>query len=304
MRQIRFDQRPTTIRQAGILSTALVAILASWGLSCGPAAEQPAEPRPATSVREGKEIVITVVYDNYSCDEKMETDWGFACVVEGLDQTILFDTGTKGELLLSNMAKAGFQPDQIRCVVLSHIHRDHTGGLAELLKANKEVKVFMPKAFPEEFRQQVAASGAQVVETEGPAELCDGAWTTGVLIWRADERSFHEQGLSLKTPAGLVVITGCAHPGIVPMAREASRHAETPVHTVLGGFHLGRASDDQLKMVIAGLRKLGVRQAGPSHCSGDKTRTLMQEGFADGYIPSGARARHVFAAPQQKPDSR
>ena len=66
-------------------------------------------------------------------------------MVGGLSETILFDTGGKGELLLSNMAAAGFMPDQIDSVVLSHAHGDHTGGLQDLLEINNEVKVFVPK---------------------------------------------------------------------------------------------------------------------------------------------------------------
>jgi 7,8-dihydropterin-6-yl-methyl-4-(beta-D-ribofuranosyl)aminobenzene 5'-phosphate synthase len=304
MRQIRCDQKRVATPPVAILPALLLALLASPGLCCGPAAEQPAKSPPVTGMRSPDDVVITIVYDNYSCDDRLETHWGFACVVEGLGETILFDTGAKGELLLSNMAKAGFQPDQIGCVVLSHFHGDHTGGLADFLKANNRVKVFMPKAFPDEFRQQAAASGARVVETEGPARVCAGAWTTGVLTHTLGERELHEQGLYLSTPAGLVVITGCAHPDIVRLSAAAKRHGERPVYTVLGGFHLGRASDERLDTVIRGLRKLGVRQAAPSHCSGDKTRKLMQEAFGDAYLPSGAGARHVFAATQQKPASR
>ena len=296
--QRRVQKRPKPGRP---LLGLLLALPLSFGSTRG---AEPEDTTPAKGPRKGDRIVVTVVYDNYSVDDRLETAWGFACVIEGLDETILFDTGNPGELLLANMAKAGFQPDEIHCVVLSHIHSDHTGGLADFLKANSEVKVFVPKAFPDDFRKKVAESGARVVETEGPTQVCAGACTTGVLSQRSGERELHEQGLYLKTPAGLVVITGCAHPGIVPMAREASRHAETPVHTVLGGFHLGRASDDQLDAVIRGLRKAGVQQAAPSHCSGDNARKRMQDAFGDGYLPSGAGARHVFAAPQEKTESR
>lgn len=296
--QRRAQQRPEAGRT---LLGLLLALPLSLGSTLG---AEPENTTPAERPRKSDRIVVTVVYDNYSLDDRLETAWGFACVIEGLDERILFDTGNPGELLLANMAKAGFQPKQIECVVLSHYHSDHAGGLADFLKANSRVKVFLPKAFPEEFRQKVAESGARVVETEGPSQVCNGAWTTGVLIWRVGERNYHEQGLYLETPAGLVLITGCAHPGIVRMADAARSHAEAPVYTVLGGFHLGRASDDQLDAVIVGLRKTGVQQAAPSHCSGDKTRQRMQEAFGDGYLRSGAGARLVFAAPEQKTESR
>ncbi len=77
--------------------------------------------------------MITIVYDNNLPDKRLQTAWGFACVIEGLAETILFDTGGNGKLLLSNMAAAGFNPEQIDSIVLSHIHADHTGGLHAFL---------------------------------------------------------------------------------------------------------------------------------------------------------------------------
>jgi 7,8-dihydropterin-6-yl-methyl-4-(beta-D-ribofuranosyl)aminobenzene 5'-phosphate synthase len=249
--------------------------------SAGPAVKKEAQG--------GRDVTITVVYDNIPLDKKLETAWGFACVVEGLSETILFDTGGKGKLLLSNMAAAGVKPGQIDSVVLSHAHGDHTGGLQDFLHVNNKVKVFAPKAFPSEFKQAVGKTGARLVETEGPQEVCPGAWTTGVL-----EQGIQEQGLYVETPAGLLVITGCAHPGIVQMAKAASRHAGTATHAVLGGFHMGRTSGDKIDTVIQGLKTIGVQQVAPSHCSGDKTRQLMKEASREGYLPSGLGAQVVF----------
>jgi len=271
----------------GVLSAALVlAIPLSWQSACR-AGEQgrAAAQRP----KRAEEVVVTVVYDNYPFKEGMETAWGFACVIEGPGQTTLFDTGGQGELLLANMAKAGFRPEQIQSVVLSHFHSDHTGGLIDFLKANNKVRVFLPKAFPADFREEVRKSGAEVVQTEGPCKVCDGARTTGVL-----EKPLPEQGLCLETPQGPVVVTGCAHPGIVRMVEAARRHAKTPVFAVLGGFHMSRASDDQIEAAIRGLRENGVRRVAPSHCSGDKTRQAMEQAFGQEYVRSGLGARLVF----------
>ncbi len=230
--------------------------------------------------------MITVVYDNYPLDNRLETAWGFACVIEGLDTTILFDTGGDGDVLLSNMAECGIQPQQIGAVVLSHIDWDHTGGLLAFLRARGGVEVYMPKAFPPAFRQQARDSGAVVVETDGAHKICDGAWTTGVL-----GRGIKEQGLYLEGPQGLIVITGCAHPGIVQIAQAAKEHAGAPLDAVLGGFHMGNASRHDIEATIARLRELGVRRAGPCHCSGEDTRRLMQQAFSDGYLAVGVGAR-------------
>lgn len=50
---------------------------------------------------EGKgDVTLRVLYDNYACDNALKTDWGFSCLVRGIEKTILFDTGAKGDLLL------------------------------------------------------------------------------------------------------------------------------------------------------------------------------------------------------------
>ncbi|MBC8873945.1 MAG: MBL fold metallo-hydrolase [Planctomycetes bacterium] len=278
-----FDRSAEGYVWSGVFVTSLAGVLL-LGTSV-----KAAESRQAAGKNKAQPIVVTIVYDNNPLDKRMETAWGFACVVEGLSETILFDTGGKGKLLLANMAKAGFEPEQIHRVVLSHAHSDHTGGLLDFLKVNPKAKVFVPKAFAADFKQEVSHSGAELVETEGPVKVCDGAWTTGVLT-----QPLVEQGLCLETSAGPVVVTGCAHPGIAQMARAATSRAKKPVHAVLGGFHMSRASADQIDTVIERLKELGVQQVAPTHCSGDNTRRSMKEAFGDKYLPSGLGAKFVF----------
>jgi len=233
----------------------------------------------------GPPIAVTIVYDNNRFDKRLGTAWGFACVVQGLPETVLFDTGGGGERLLANIAKAGFAPRQVHSIVLSHIHADHTGGLEAFLRANSQVRVFLPREFPSAFKEGARRLGARVIETAQPQQVCECAWTTGVL-----SRGIPEQGLCVTTASGPVVITGCAHPGVVPMVEAAKRHAGSPVHAVLGGFHMGGASARQTAAVIEGLKQAGVRQAAPCHCSGDKTRKRMEKAFGKGYLPSGVGA--------------
>jgi glyoxylase-like metal-dependent hydrolase (beta-lactamase superfamily II) len=81
------------------------------------------------SAREIDRITVTILYDNTTAVEGVQADWGFACLVEGLEQTILFDTGTKSEVLLHNAQVLGKDLAQVDVLVLSHDHRDHTGAL-------------------------------------------------------------------------------------------------------------------------------------------------------------------------------
>lgn len=219
-------------------------------------------------------LTLHFVYDNHTFCEDLQTNWGFACVVEGTEKTILFDTGMKGELLLENFGKMGLDPRSPQLVVLSHHHRDHTGGLTALLAKNHDVSVYMPESFPEEFVNEVEATGAKVESVTKPIEICKNVFLTSEM-----GEAIKEQGLILNTDGGLVLITGCAHPGIVAMTKRAKEHLKKDVVMVLGGFHLGKLSTREAKTIADQLKDLGVREVGPTHCTGDKAIAAFGEVF-------------------------
>ena len=156
-------------------------ILLTVALSLLPACTQP-EPAPSsppsapplpevalpepTAEAEAK-LRLTIVYDNNEYDPRLETKWGFSCLVEGLEKNILFDTGGDSATLLSNMRKLKIDPAEIDAIVLSHIHGDHVGGLNGFLEENSRVIVFLPQSFPGSFKDMVRSFGAQVVSAEG-----------------------------------------------------------------------------------------------------------------------------------------
>ena len=72
-------------------------------------------------------IRVTVLYDNYIHAEGTRADWGFSCLVEGMEKTILFDTGTRPDVLWHNIGKLNIDISRIEQIVLSHEHGDHTG---------------------------------------------------------------------------------------------------------------------------------------------------------------------------------
>jgi len=250
----------------------------------------PTAPPPATfaatpgiqSMEAGTMLTITVLYDNVALDARLQTDWGFACLVEGLEQPLLFDTGGKGDILPRNMRALGLDPQVVRTVVLSHAHADHTGGLAGFLAENPNVIVYLPISFPAAIKDTVRQASATLVEVTGPQEIGAGAHTTGEL---GDQ--IREQALVLETPRGLVVITGCAHPGIATMVRQAKAAAAGDVTLALGGFHLRDANAAQIAATIAELQGLGVQRIAPSHCTGDAARRAFAEVFGADYLESG-----------------
>ena len=228
------------------------------------------------------QLRISVVYDNNSYKEGLSTAWGFSCVIEGAKKTILFDTGGDGSILLSNMEKMGINPSNIDLIVLSHIHGDHVGGLQSFLKSNPEVIVYLPKSFPERFKEQIKSYDATVIEVGGAVKIFENVYSSGELgQW------IKEQSLIINTDRGLIVITGCAHPGIVEIVHKAKQLVSDQVLLVMGGFHLGGESRGKIEEIIKEFRKFGVYYAGPCHCSGDNARQLFEKEYKSYYINIG-----------------
>lgn len=165
-----------------------------------------------------KNLSIIVTYDNNAYKEGLETAWGFSCLIRGTEKTILFDTGGNGSILLANMKQLGIDPEEIGLVVLSHIHGDHVGGLRSFLEKNNEVVVYLPKSFPKSFKDNVQEYGAKVVDVQEPLKICEGVYSTGEL-----GRWIKEQSSIIHTDKGSIVITGCAHPGIVKIVNKGKR---------------------------------------------------------------------------------
>lgn len=242
--------------------------------------------QPTDSVR------ITVVYDNNEHTPGLRTAWGLAVLVASRGHVVLFDTGGDGPTLLANMRALSIDPRLIDAVVLSHAHGDHTGGLEGLLDTGIRPTVYLLRSFPENFKRRLR-SRVPVVEVETGRDVVDGVSTTGDL-----DGATPEQALVVETVQGLVVITGCAHPGVARMvARVRSGRAE-PVHLVLGGFHLRDRGQEWIQTVITEFRRLGVERVAPCHCTGELAMGMFAAAYGADFVRTGAgRAIAIAAAP-------
>jgi 7,8-dihydropterin-6-yl-methyl-4-(beta-D-ribofuranosyl)aminobenzene 5'-phosphate synthase len=170
----------------------------------------------------------------------------------------------------------------VEAVVLSHMHNDHTGGLDSLLEANNHLVVYVPGSFASELGRRVGQR-ARVVPVSGPMEIVEGVHTTGEM-----GTTIVEQSLIVETGHGLVVVTGCAHPGIVEIVRQATALAE--VDLVIGGFHLSDRSPGDVQAIIEELVRLGVRRVAPCHCTGAEATAAFETAFGEGFVPCGVGA--------------
>jgi 7,8-dihydropterin-6-yl-methyl-4-(beta-D-ribofuranosyl)aminobenzene 5'-phosphate synthase len=248
-------------------------------------------PQPVTDIPEETQepvipftqaMTITVVFDNQVSDQRLGSAWGFSALIEYGSNTLLFDTGGDGQLLLQNMQILGIDPLKIGSVVLSHAHEDHTGGLIVLLEAGAKPVVYLLPSFPMSFKNQVEQY-TNFIEVSSGQQLTDGIWTTGEI-----SGAIPEQALVIQTTHGLVVITGCAHPGIIAVIEKVRESHNEPVYLVMGGFHLGDKSEEEISAIIQDFRRLMVGQVAPCHCTGEYAIARFADEYGNNFIQVGA----------------
>jgi len=228
-------------------------------------------------------VTLTVLYDNEIFKENLKSDWGFACHIKIGETNILFDTGDNGSILLSNMQKLGIDPKEIEIVFLSHYHHDHTGGLTGYLEINPKVKVYFPQSFPQEIINTVKNYGADPIPVSDFKEIVPDAFILGEFTG-----NIPEQAMVIKTVNGLVVITGCAHPGIVTILDKVKNvFPDEPVHLVLGGFHLYKNDALHTKEIADKVKELGILKVAPCHCSGTAGIEIFKNVLSERFIETG-----------------
>jgi 7,8-dihydropterin-6-yl-methyl-4-(beta-D-ribofuranosyl)aminobenzene 5'-phosphate synthase len=230
-----------------------------------------------------KPVTVKVIYDNYTNVDGLKSDWGYSIVIEGLEKDILFDTGTKPEIFDFNFRKMGIDASTMDIIVFSHEHGDHTQGLPAFVKMKKDIPVLIPVSFSESFKKRMIGFGLDPVLVNKPAEICDNLYTSGEFAYQIPE-----QALVMNTRNGLVVMTGCSHPGIDDMLKEINSAFNKNIYMVFGGFHLLDKSEKEMNAIISEMKAIGVVKCGATHCTGEKQIKMFREAFGNDYFELGA----------------
>lgn len=228
-------------------------------------------------------VTVKVIYDNYIKAEGLKSDWGYSIVIEGLDKDILFDAGANPDIFKSNLIKMGIDAGKYDYIVLSHEHGDHTEGIYEFASLKNNIPVIIPYSFSSSFKSRMTEYGLEPLLVKEPVKICTNLYTTGEF-----SGPVAEQALVLNTKKGLVVMTGCSHPGIVKMLKEIKSTFNKNIYMVFGGFHLLDKSDSEMKEIIDGMKTIGVRKCGATHCTGEKQIHMIREAFKKNFVELGA----------------
>lgn len=229
---------------------------------------------------------------------------GFACLVQTPAGSWLFDTGS-GATLLTNLDALGHDAHQIEGVILSHGHYDHCGGLLPLLKEIGSRPVYAhPQIFDERFWQgqherrdislpfscaELESAGANFNYLDTLTELMPGLYFSGAIPrlapfetgdshlvrsategegWVVDDFP-DDAALAIETTKGLVILLGCAHAGMINTVEYFRNKLNgRRIHAIIGGTHLGPASDEQFAATVDYLKHLDFDRLGVSHCTG------------------------------------
>ena len=211
--------------------------------------------------QENKQMKITILYDNTSYQEGLQADWGFSCLIEAYNRTILFDTGADSTILLENMKKLKIEPSSIDDVFISHAHFDHAGGLSTFLSKNNTVSVYVPVSLSN------VHNAKRIIQVDKPMKLYDNFFSTG-------ELDSIEQSLAIKTEKGIVLVVGCSHPEMTTILNTASQFGK--VFAIIGGLH-GFNEYELFK---------DLEVICPTHCTQHKAE--IKALYSEKYIEGGA----------------
>ena len=247
-------------------------------------------------------LTITVLAENTAQGMELLGEHGLSLWIETPETCGLFDTG-QGLALPHNAERLGVDLDCADAIIVSHGHYDHTSGLPHVLSRAPLARLFLhPSALvsrfsrregasreigmPQHVRDAVNERQTSTTWTREPTEIAADIFATGPIPRQSDFEDTggpffrdadgktpdpieDDQAMWVETPAGVVVLLGCAHSGVIntlDYIRELTRRK--PVRAIVGGMHLGSASEERVTRTIESLSQRNIEGMWPCHCSG------------------------------------
>lgn len=253
---------------------------------------------------------------------------GFSMLVrvqrEGKTVSILFDTGVSADGVVENAKRLGIDLGEIECIVLSHGHFDHSGGLLSALKAIDKTNLPLilhedifkkrgsvsgdgtVRAYPE-FPTEKQLSTARIIKTKQPYLIAgnmilvtgeiprETSFEKGFLqhrtlvegTWQPDPLIVDDRAIVCNVKGkGLVILSGCAHAGIINTIRCAQKiTGVSDVYAVMGGFHLaGKENADRIEPTVKELQKISPKLVAPMHCTGWRGMFVIAEALPEAFV--------------------
>ena len=221
---------------------------------------------------------IKLIADGSAKWERFICRWGISFLI---GEDILFDTFGDAGVFLKNCEKYNVDFAKIKHIVISHDDWDHIAGLWYVLNKHKNFTVYVCPNFSREIKERIRSFGVKVVEADKFLRIRNAVYTTGELTGESEGRVIYEQALVVKSSKGLIVITGCAHPGVINIISAAEKYFRDSVHCLIGGLHFKDMTAEEVMQVLIQLGKFNLKKIVPLHCTGKQSVLLIKEIFGN-----------------------